>query len=182
MTEPTVPGARSACSDTELLEFVRLCADFDWRNSEFQTRRVLREQLGWRGGAEEDEMVTPSGAVAQILGDDGQTDSVSLDHTQWSDELPDEIDDDHPIAVRFDELAEVFDEEFDTIAEEGNTFDGELGLFWMHEDGTRIWLTDYAVVVVSPALAAAEDYLDENPDEFEELLDDEDAGASFLRD
>lgn len=39
MTEPTVAGALSAASDQELIEFVRLCADFDWRNSEIQTRR-----------------------------------------------------------------------------------------------------------------------------------------------
>jgi hypothetical protein len=184
MTEPTVAGALSAAADQELLEFVRLCADFDWRNSEIQTRRVLREQLGWRGGAEEDEMVTPSGAVAQILGDDAQTDSVSLDHTDWQEDLPEEIDDDHPISIRFDELAAVFDDEFDTVAVEGTTFDGELGLFWMLEDGTRIWLTDYSVVVVSPSLASAEDYLEDNPEAFDELLDydgDDEPGVSFLR-
>lgn len=181
MALTNVPGALSACTDQELLDFVRLCADFDWRSSEFQTRRVLREQLGWRGGAEEDEMVTPSGAIAQILGDESQTDSVSLDHTQWGDDLADEIDDDHPISIRFDALAGVFDDEFDTVAIEGTTFDGELGLFWMHEDGTRVWLTDYSVVVVSPTLASAEDYLEENPEVFDEFLDGDGEGSSFSR-
>jgi hypothetical protein len=78
----------------------------------------------------------------------------------------------------------VFDDEFDTVAVEGTTFDGELGLFWMLEDGTRIWLTDYSVVVVSPSLASAEDYLEDNPEAFDELLDydgDDEPGVSFLR-
>jgi hypothetical protein len=163
MTQASIPGAKRATGDDEILQFVRLCMDLDWRNSESEFRAVLEQQLGWQPAADL-TLTTPSGAEAGLLSDEESTDQIELVHTSWLDDATeDQIDD------RIDAVCDLIEPEFNREGEQGDTFDGEIGIYWILDNGTKVWVTEHAVLAASPKLAEMERLLEENPEAFDDL-------------